>query len=799
MALSDTAGLLFKVRADSDQARAEMNKLRNAFDTDVKAIEKGGTNAFLKLGESAGLSTSQMASLSKALPLVAIGITAIAGAAAAAAVGLFSLVKASADYGSTIFDAAEKTGLSTETLSALKFAADQSNSSLDQLANGVKIFSKTVADAARGSEEATEKLKRLGIDPQEAIKDLEGALAKTFKVINDAPEGIEQTSAAMDAFGSRMGPDMIGTIKSFDGDLNKLMGTVGDLGGLMDKESAKMAEDFSDAFDKITSQAKFTGFVIAKEFMPEITQAMAEISKFVIENKDTFREWGTAVADLVRGVRGIMNSEAVGIIGSIVNIMSYLNPFTQALRAALFLLKQIGLASENLPSETPSQTYGEDPYGPGARNKAGSQATSMAASTYRMGGPKGTGSRGSRGGGAKKETDEDRALKLLKQLEDQAAKTTATTELARVSLKLLEKGYLGVTDATRHSILMTAKANDMREAKAASDKKLATAHEMFVAFIKKQIETTRELAGIERTATDEVDAFVESLKKLGVVLAPSQVELMKFTAIGHGSAAAIERNNQAMQEMWELQNAMATQGALPGGSFGIDPNAPAGAMGAPPPGGGVDWEALTSTIADTLGTSTGVIREFGNMATQTFSNIAQGVGQAYEAFILFGTGGEGIKKFAARMIASLAAMAATNAVFEVAMGLSKLALNYFWPDPALTKSAAMHFSSAAAFGLVAGVAGIAGRALAGNSFAGGGGGGNAGAKSSAAAAGGQPGAGGAARDTNVIDLERNRPAPIDVNVRVDLRTNDAHIIDSVVSNVNNDGRLRKMIVGMVEG
>lgn len=42
MAVSDSIGLLFKIKADSDQARAEMDKLRKAFDTDIKSIEQGG-------------------------------------------------------------------------------------------------------------------------------------------------------------------------------------------------------------------------------------------------------------------------------------------------------------------------------------------------------------------------------------------------------------------------------------------------------------------------------------------------------------------------------------------------------------------------------------------------------------------------------------------------------------------------------------------------------------------------------------------------------------------------------------
>jgi hypothetical protein len=40
--------------------------------------------------------------------------------------------------------------------------------------------------AIAGNGEAKRTLEHLGIDPQEAIKDVEGALAKCFRGINDA-------------------------------------------------------------------------------------------------------------------------------------------------------------------------------------------------------------------------------------------------------------------------------------------------------------------------------------------------------------------------------------------------------------------------------------------------------------------------------------------------------------------------------------------------------------------------------------------------------------------------------------
>lgn len=321
---------------------------------------------------------------SKGIGALAGSLTGLVGIASAVTAGIgtlittgFALAKSASEWGSAVHDASEKTGVATEAISALKFQAEQSGGSLGDLEAGIKIFSKTVGDAARGSDEAADKLTRLGIKPQEALKDLEGALAKAFKTVSDAPEGIEQTNAALDAFG-RSGANLIPTIRSFDGDLEGLIRRAKELGATLTKEDAQAADDFGDTLDTLTAQFKGVTFQIAREFMPEIQKGMQDVSQFVRENKETFKEWGTGIGDFVRGVRAIFDSEAATIIGWVVKISSYLNPFTQTIRAALWGLKQLGLASGD-SSATPAST---SPYDPQNRMKASQQASPMPAESY---------------------------------------------------------------------------------------------------------------------------------------------------------------------------------------------------------------------------------------------------------------------------------------------------------------------------------------------------------------------------------------------------------------------------------
>ena len=111
-----------------------------------------------------------------------------------------------------------------------------------------------------------------------------------------------------------------------------------------------------------------------------------------------------------------------------------------------------------------------------------------------------------------------------------------------------------------------------------------------------------------------------------------------------------------------------------------------------------------------------IMQQLGQSLADVFMQIGQAVGAVVKNFVLFGTAGTSFRKFAAEVIASVAQMAATKAVFEVAEGLAALALFWFTNNPKFMKAATGHFVAAAAYGAIAGVAAVAGRAVAGDSF-----------------------------------------------------------------------------------
>lgn len=237
-------------------------------------------------------------------------IVGIGAAAVGVGVTLFKLAKDASDFGSEINDASEKTGLGAEALTALKFAAEQAGSDFGEVTKGVTKFTLLVNDAAKGGEEATAVLKKFGLEPKEALNDLEGTFSKVISKIHDLPPGFEQNAAAADIFGKKLGSNLIPVINATGGKFDDFVSKARKLGVTITDEDMRAADEFGDTLGLLQTQLKVTSAKFALQFAPEITGAMDKISDALAENQNTVREWGTSVQETMRGVSEIAEAEA---------------------------------------------------------------------------------------------------------------------------------------------------------------------------------------------------------------------------------------------------------------------------------------------------------------------------------------------------------------------------------------------------------------------------------------------------------------------------------------------------------
>lgn len=175
------------------------------------------------------------------------------------------------------------------------------------------------------------------------------------------------------------------------------------------------------------------------------------------------------------------------------------------------------------------------------------------------------------------------------------------------------------------------------------------------------------------------------------------------------------------------------------------------------------------------------IRELGKISIDAFKGMANAIGGVVEAWVLYGkTGPAVLRKVLAAALAAVSAEATVKAIMELAYGFAALALG----DP----RAALHFKAAALFGAVAVIAGVGGRALAGNSF-------NQGAGAGAGAGGG---AGQTRTETppRPIDLERQQSTTqihLFLHAEPGPGFND-QVVRGVINNIRTNGEMRDIIV-----
>lgn len=292
MGFGDSAGILFRIRSDSTDARQ-----------DIKRVTSEISNlAAIFTGNRLSGATSQVTSLGNAFTAlpgpVGLAVGAIAGlaiGAVTAGIALFKISLNAAEFGSKIFDLTEKTGLAAETISSLKVAAEQSGSSIETVSAGLSKFAKLIGEAGAGSLEAQTKLNKLHV----TSKDLDTALGQALVTIAAYPPGVEQMTAAQAAFG-RSGADLLPFIKSFDGDLPALIAKCKELGLTMSNEDAAAADKFGDQMDTLNAQLAAVTRTIGTELMPVFHSMASDISSWLSNNKGEVQSWATTFANALK-------------------------------------------------------------------------------------------------------------------------------------------------------------------------------------------------------------------------------------------------------------------------------------------------------------------------------------------------------------------------------------------------------------------------------------------------------------------------------------------------------------------
>lgn len=240
-----------------------------------------------KLSGLAGTALKVTASLS------AIGATG-------AIVGLAAMTKSVIDSQDELKKLSERTGLAIESLSGIKFAAEQSGAEIEKVGKAARQFSTLIADANAGNKSAIDSLNNLGIayqklkdsTPEDQLLALADALQKYSKE--------DRAIALTSILGDRMA-ELVPLLQNGSAGFRELV-EEGKRLNPVTAESAAASERFNDNLDRLSKGAATLGISIANQILP----ALAGFTDRVV---DAQRE-GNVLIGIWRGLKEVFAGTA---------------------------------------------------------------------------------------------------------------------------------------------------------------------------------------------------------------------------------------------------------------------------------------------------------------------------------------------------------------------------------------------------------------------------------------------------------------------------------------------------------
>lgn len=220
--------------------------------------------------------------------------------------GLTAMVKSAIDTGDALDEMSQRVGVSVETLSVWKPAAEQSGVSGESFEKGLRKLSTTMLEAATGSEDAARGFSAVGIE----FKNQDGTLRATDQVLLDLaerfkamPDGAEKTALAVQLFG-KSGAELIPFLNQGRDGINELADEMQALGVQMSSETAAQAGNFNDALDKL----KLATTSIGNQIIASLLPALNDMAAGMVESA----KQGGTLRTILDGVVLVLKTLALG-------------------------------------------------------------------------------------------------------------------------------------------------------------------------------------------------------------------------------------------------------------------------------------------------------------------------------------------------------------------------------------------------------------------------------------------------------------------------------------------------------
>lgn len=230
--------------------------------------------------------------------------------AAGAIAGFFAVrwIKNSIDQvtqlGDTFQELTEKTGVSTDQLQRLKYAAEQSDTSFESMQVGIKKLQIWQDKIAKGGAEESATFEKLGVSIYDAsgrLKPVTDLLIDLSGAFNGLQTDSERTALAVKLFG-RSGNSLIPFFKAGADGIQSLFQELDDLGGLMNKDLVAAGDQYRHNIDKMKVALLGWKIVVTNKLLPILMRLQNRFLKWYKLNKTEIKKWTERVLEVVKAV-----------------------------------------------------------------------------------------------------------------------------------------------------------------------------------------------------------------------------------------------------------------------------------------------------------------------------------------------------------------------------------------------------------------------------------------------------------------------------------------------------------------
>ena len=227
--------------------------------------------------------------------------------AAAAGTGLLALGQDVADARNELSDLSVETGISAETLAALRFGANAAGKDLSNLTSGIGQFAKRMAQAERAGGTLGQVFAGLGVELRNTDGSLRGTdevFRQTVQALASVEDETTRTAAAMELFG-KSGGQLVNVTQVLGGDFDLFAGAVEEVGIGM-KGGAEEAAEFQRAMavlSQVMDGIKATVGGVALSFAQGLAGAIQLTKVTLMTSLAGWYGYAGVLGELAEGIR----------------------------------------------------------------------------------------------------------------------------------------------------------------------------------------------------------------------------------------------------------------------------------------------------------------------------------------------------------------------------------------------------------------------------------------------------------------------------------------------------------------